>query len=275
MNIVRAPNRTQFEKLSTVLLRDRRLSFRARGIACRLLSNVDGYRMTSDDLAKESPEGRHAVLSALRELETFGYLVRERRRVTGGRCITVTTFYEEPSSGQGTDPTTKGIAIPQPPKAGEADAGEPDDRQLRSKSSTTTFSTTTTDIDGLDWTYLPTLTRDDRSVVVNLTDGLTPTMQQDLLDELAGTLRANAIKKAWPAWMRGVATSARQGTFVPCHALSIRAERQRRAEEATAADYRRRQATERHARRADPEARARSREFASAAMAEVQNLLSS
>ncbi len=47
--IVRAPRSGQFEIVPHTLIRDFRITHRALGVAIRLLSNVDGYTMTSDD----------------------------------------------------------------------------------------------------------------------------------------------------------------------------------------------------------------------------------
>jgi hypothetical protein len=65
-------------------------------VLARLLSNVDGYRMTADDLAREAPDGRHSVLSALRELREAGYLVTVRVQGEKGRFRTETYVFDFP-----------------------------------------------------------------------------------------------------------------------------------------------------------------------------------
>ncbi|GHH30783.1 helix-turn-helix domain-containing protein [Streptomyces lanatus] len=47
-------------------------------------------------LAARFPEGRTRIAAALRELETHGYLRRERKRVTGGRIVTRTVSCNQP-----------------------------------------------------------------------------------------------------------------------------------------------------------------------------------
>lgn len=63
------------------VVRDRRLSYRARGLLCAMLSYPDNWQFNRDWLAGQSEgEGQGAVRTALRELERYGYLKRERRK---------------------------------------------------------------------------------------------------------------------------------------------------------------------------------------------------
>lgn len=60
-------------------LQDNRLSFLARGLLSVILSRPLDWRTSAVDLARETPkEGRDAIRAALRELQTFGYLHRQR-----------------------------------------------------------------------------------------------------------------------------------------------------------------------------------------------------
>lgn len=72
--ITRAPSKNPFLLMPQATVRDSRLSYRARGVLARLLSNADGYKMPSSQLAKEGGEGRDAIRKSLNELEKFGYL---------------------------------------------------------------------------------------------------------------------------------------------------------------------------------------------------------
>lgn len=115
----------------------------------------------------------------------------------------------------------------------------------------------------LDWRYLSQLDATERVVVVELLNGLDASQHQGVIDELAGALRAKAIRGQWPAWLRGLVQRARVGTFVPSHALGIQRDRQRVAREALEAEKRRIEAE----RRNDPAARARGLEAMAAAVA--------
>lgn len=96
--IVRAPRQAQFDILPQRLIRDRDLSYRALGILARLLSNEDGYRMNSSDLARERKEGRDAVRVALKEIELARYLVRERHQNARGQWVTYMVVYDMPQN---------------------------------------------------------------------------------------------------------------------------------------------------------------------------------
>ncbi|MHB9756487.1 hypothetical protein ACYBSK_19090 [Streptomyces sp. BYX5S] len=71
--------------------RDRQLSRRARGLLVELLGHRDGYGISLAMLVKAGTEGKDA-LSAPRELETHGYLHRERQRDARGR-LEETRYY--------------------------------------------------------------------------------------------------------------------------------------------------------------------------------------
>ena len=111
--IIRAPSRAPYDIVRRDVVRDRRLRYAARGVLLRLLSNAAGYSMTAADLAAESPDGRAAVLSALRQLRDLGYVVTTRRQVQGGRWRTDTYVREDPTEVQ-------------LPNSGSPDSGPPD-----------------------------------------------------------------------------------------------------------------------------------------------------
>lgn len=120
-------------------------------------------------------------------------------------------------------------------------------------------------ISTIDWNYLRQLSEDERVVVVDMLIGVAESQHQSIVDELAGALRAKAIKAHWPGWLRGVVRQARAGAFVPNHALAIQRDRQRLARDADEAEARRAE----HNRRVDPEARARGLAAMQAAIAEM------
>lgn len=259
MIIVRAPRRPQFEILPRTLLMDSRLSFRARGVAVRLLANMDGYKMSSADLARESPnEGRYAVLSALRELRDQGYISWERRQVDRGRWVTIVTISDTPAPiGSESQPLhSGGVCEVQPP-----DSGRPAPGRSHSKNTSTTISTnTTTAGDGeLNWDSLPQLSDKERTAVVGVLEGIQTSLRQDLLDELAGrwaSTNPQPLKRPM-AWLAEVAAKARRGEYVPDLALGVRAARQQRESKAEAELRRRQDLAETKARRSDPKNRAR------------------
>jgi hypothetical protein len=97
MTIVRAPREDRYTILDRSTVNDDRLSFRALGLLTYILDKPDDWRITGAELARgESREGRDAVLTALRELETAGYLRRERIRKPDGTFNTISTVYSQP-----------------------------------------------------------------------------------------------------------------------------------------------------------------------------------
>lgn len=117
--IIRAPRpEKNYTEVANAVLRDARLTYRARGILVRLLSNADGYRMTAIDLAAEGPDGRCAVLSALRELRRTGYIVNKRAQDERGRWSTETYVYDTPH------PTTE-VQFPNPGKSAATEVQSP------------------------------------------------------------------------------------------------------------------------------------------------------
>ena len=124
--IIRAPRApgSGFDIVPHARSRDTRLSFRARAILERLLSNADGFSMTAIDVARESPsEGRGAILLALRELRQVGYLVTERSQGSDGRWRTKNVIYDTPQGeAKSAEVALPDLGLPDsgPPASGKA-----------------------------------------------------------------------------------------------------------------------------------------------------------
>ncbi|WP_051742416.1 hypothetical protein [Streptomyces xylophagus] len=73
-----------FTQIANGLFRDSRLSYRAKGIFGYVSTHRDGWQVTLAHLVSVGPDGREAVRAGLRELERYGYLVRERLRRPDG-----------------------------------------------------------------------------------------------------------------------------------------------------------------------------------------------
>ncbi|WP_030601237.1 helix-turn-helix domain-containing protein [Streptomyces achromogenes] len=87
---------TRFTVIGNHLVQHAELSLLAIGLACHIQSLPSGARVDIKTLAARFPEGAIRIAAALRELETHGYLRRERTRVPGGRIITRTISCNQP-----------------------------------------------------------------------------------------------------------------------------------------------------------------------------------
>ncbi|MGW4606834.1 hypothetical protein ACWENS_26655 [Streptomyces sp. NPDC004532] len=74
----------QFTQIANGLFRDSRLSFKAKGIFGYVSTHRDGWQVTLAHLVAVGPDGREALRAGLKELERYGYLVRERLRRANG-----------------------------------------------------------------------------------------------------------------------------------------------------------------------------------------------
>lgn len=125
MATIRVARRRRYVVVDQAAIEDARLSFRARGVLAFLLSKPDDWSIDSERLAADTVEGRDAVRTALKELETYGYFRREKRQVEKGRWITEATLYESP--------TDDGI-----PAVGAPGVGSPGDKSPNPETENTT-----------------------------------------------------------------------------------------------------------------------------------------
>lgn len=86
----------RFVQIPSSTIRDKRLSFRARGILAYLLDMPDGWDVKSEFLASQGKEGREAVRTGLGELAVCGYYRLERRQLRDGTFQMGTAISEEP-----------------------------------------------------------------------------------------------------------------------------------------------------------------------------------
>ncbi|MGW7099955.1 hypothetical protein [Streptomyces sp. NPDC054838] len=127
MHIHLSPRTRAFTVLGNELLRDRRLSFTARGILGYLLSQPDQVREDVRSLADNNPGvGRRGVSKAVDELIKYGYYVRETvRDALTGQVRTKVLVFDTPYGA--------GEPVPAVPATGEPAVGNPGTFPLRAK----------------------------------------------------------------------------------------------------------------------------------------------
>lgn len=113
MRVVRASShQSNFTIIENRVIRDDRLSYRARGILLYLLSQRDGWRVDATRIAAAGGEGRDAVRTALRELEGVGYVRYLKQQSAGGRWSTEMIVSEIPLQGSAPDSGNQTSADP-------------------------------------------------------------------------------------------------------------------------------------------------------------------
>lgn len=97
--IVRGPRPTaNFTVVHNHVIRDQRLTWKARGLLIFLLSQPDHWKTTTAGLQVYGIDGRDSVRSGLKELEIAGYLTRRTWQDELGHWRTETTVHDFPNS---------------------------------------------------------------------------------------------------------------------------------------------------------------------------------
>ena len=100
MAVYRVNKNRGYTVMANFHLRDKNLSLKAVGLLSKMLSFNDGWQFSTRGLSAICKEGPDAILSALRELENYGYLVRHQARDEKGRMSSmVFEIYEKPQEG--------------------------------------------------------------------------------------------------------------------------------------------------------------------------------
>ncbi|MEU0685159.1 helix-turn-helix domain-containing protein [Streptomyces albogriseolus] len=114
---------TRFVVIGNHLTQHKELSLLAIGLGCHIQSLPTGTPADIKSLAARFKEGATRIAAALRELETHGYLRRERIRTATGRIITRTISCNQPGHRRPADtdcpppPRTAHRPEPRPRKA--------------------------------------------------------------------------------------------------------------------------------------------------------------
>lgn len=78
---------SHYTQLPNLWARDERLGWRAKGILLFLMSHKNGWRTSLEHLASEGPDGLTAIRTAIKELESVGYLKRETTQTSSDWII--------------------------------------------------------------------------------------------------------------------------------------------------------------------------------------------
>lgn len=92
---------SHFTILSNEVLRDSRLSYKARGLLAYMLSFSEDWIFYNKKLTDDSEkDGRESVNTGLKELKKYGYLIKNQKRHRDGRFdINEWVLFETPQTG--------------------------------------------------------------------------------------------------------------------------------------------------------------------------------
>jgi hypothetical protein len=98
MTIFRVNHNKNYTVINNTICKDKRISWKAKGIWLYAFSRPDNWSFNIENLINMSTDGRDAVTSGLKELESCGYLKRERIRNADGTLAkgAIWDFYETP-----------------------------------------------------------------------------------------------------------------------------------------------------------------------------------
>ena len=99
MSVMRIHKTKNFTVMSNYHFKEKGMSLKAKGLLSLMLSLPDDWNYSVSGLVRLSKDGKDSVMSALAELETFGYLTRERIKNDNGQFSGVEyNIYEEPQA---------------------------------------------------------------------------------------------------------------------------------------------------------------------------------
>lgn len=97
MSVVRVHKNANFTVMSNYHFKEKKMSLKAKGLLSLMLSLPDDWNYSISGLVTLSKDGKDSVMSALAELEEFGYLVRNRTINNKGQFSGIEyNIYEQP-----------------------------------------------------------------------------------------------------------------------------------------------------------------------------------
>ena len=97
MSVIRIHKNSNFTVMSNYHFKEKKMSLKAKGLLSLMLSLPDDWNYSISGLVTLSKDGKDSVMSALGELETFGYLERTRLVNSKGQFSGIEyNIFEEP-----------------------------------------------------------------------------------------------------------------------------------------------------------------------------------
>lgn len=96
--VFRVEKNREFVVMSNKFLREKEMSLKAKGLLALCLALPDDWEYSINGLCAICKESQTSIRSALKELETFYYLKRERKQDSKGQFIYEYVIFENPYS---------------------------------------------------------------------------------------------------------------------------------------------------------------------------------
>lgn len=97
MAILRKIKKTDYTVIDNNIFKNQKLSLKAKGMICTMLSLPDNWEFSEEGLTQLSNDSRTIIRSTLKELMEYGYLKRKQLKDETGKFTNMEyTIYEEP-----------------------------------------------------------------------------------------------------------------------------------------------------------------------------------
>ncbi|WP_240371711.1 DnaD domain protein [Anoxybacteroides rupiense] len=106
MSIFRVEKKANYVVLDKGFLNDKRLSWQAKGLLAYMLSMPNDWVFRIDDLKNRSTNGRDSTKSIIKELQEYGYIIKEQKRQQGKFSNNQYIVLERPTSPLTENPLT-------------------------------------------------------------------------------------------------------------------------------------------------------------------------
>ena len=94
---LREKKERDYTVINNTILKDTRISWKAKGLFCYLLSLPEDWNICMNDLQNRAKDGIDGLKSAVKELKEYGYLIQKRNKDEKGRFLkTVYIIVENP-----------------------------------------------------------------------------------------------------------------------------------------------------------------------------------
>ena len=114
MGIFRVEKKDNYVVLDKVFLNDKRLSWQAKGLLAYMLSMPNDWVFRIEDLKNRSSNGRDSTKSIIKELQEYGYIIKEQARQQGKFSNNRYIVLERPTSPLTENPSTENPSTENP-----------------------------------------------------------------------------------------------------------------------------------------------------------------